>query len=221
MTLLRIVFGWSLVMAGSVMASEWPSWRGPHQDGTTTESKFPVSWSREKNVKWRMELPEPGNSSPIVWGDTVFITQALDDGKERTVMAFDRITGKRLWQKGVKYDATDPRHKTNPHCAASPVTDGERVVVSFASAGVLAYDFSGKELWRADLGKQVHEWGQGSSPVIHGDQVIVYHGPGEFSTLYALDKRTGQTRWKVSLKEAHPPERWDGFAGKNDGMIGT
>jgi len=217
----------SLILLGALawtwtaIGADWPSWRGPNQDGTTPETKFPLTWSREKNVKWRTALPEEGNSSPIVWGDTVFLTQALVDGKERTVIAFDRTTGKKLWQNGVTYDQADPRHKTNPHCSASPVTDGERVVASFASAGVVAYDFSGREVWRTDLGKQVHGWGQGSSPVIHGDQVIVYHGPGEFSTLYALDKRTGKVQWNVPLKEEHPPVRWDGFAGKSDGMIGT
>ncbi len=89
-------------------------------------------------MKWRVPLPEPGNSSPIVWGDTVFVTQAVRDGKERTLMAFDRASGKLRWQHGVAYEPADPRHKTNPHCSASPVTDGERVIASFASAGIVA-----------------------------------------------------------------------------------
>jgi len=202
-------------------AANWPSWRGPTQDNISPETSFPIKWSKDKNVKWRAPLPEAGNSSPIVWGNTVFVTQAVEDGKRRTVMAFDRVTGKQLWQQGVGYEATDPRHKTNPHYSASPVTDGERVVASFASAGIVAYDFSGKQLWKTDLGKQTHEWGQGSSPVIHGNLVIVYHGPGEFSALHALDKRTGEKKWSVPLKEQHPPERFDGFAGKSDGYIGT
>ncbi len=208
------IHGWFAVASGVcawvASGANWPSWRGPNQDGTTPETRFALNWNRDKNVKWRAALPEPGNASPIVWGDTVFVTQALRDGQERTLMAFDRTSGKLLWQKGVKYEGTDPHHKTNPHCSATPVTDGERVVASF-----------GKELWKADLGKQVHDWGQGSSPVLHGDQVFVYHGPGAFSTLYALDKKTGQIQWKVGLKEQHPPERFDGFAGKNDGMVGT
>jgi outer membrane protein assembly factor BamB len=205
----------------SLPAAPWPSWRGPNQNNSAPETNFPVRWSKTENVKWRTELPEAGNASPIVWGNTVFVTQAVQDGKQRTLMAFDRQTGKLRWQQGVAYDEADPRHKTNPHCAASPVTDGERVIASFASAGVVAYDWSGKQLWRADLGKQRHEWGQGSSPVIHGDLVIVYHGPGEFSALYALDKRTGEQKWTVPLKEHHPAERFDGFAGKSDGMLGT
>jgi outer membrane protein assembly factor BamB len=205
----------------ATLAGNWPSWRGPNQNNISPETNFPTRWSRTENVKWRTELPEAGNSSPIVWGDTVFVTQAVDDGKRRTLMAFDRKTGKQRWQQGVAYDETDPRHKTNPHCSASPVTDGERVIASFASAGIVAYDFGGMPLWKADLGKQRHDWGQGSSPVIHGDSVIVYHGPGEFSALHALDKRTGAKKWTVPLKEQHPAERFDGFAGKNDGAIGT
>jgi outer membrane protein assembly factor BamB len=202
-------------------AGNWPTWRGPKQDNISPETKFPEKWSRTENVKWRTSLPEAGNSSPIVWGDTVFVTQAVRDGKERTLMAFDRATGKVRWQRGVAYEEKDPRHKSNPHCAASPVTDGERVIASFASAGIVAYDLSGKQIWVADLGPQKHEWGQGSSPIIHGDLVIVYHGPGEISALHALDKRTGLKSWTVPLKEQHPPERFDGFAGKNEAVLGT
>lgn len=216
-----IVAAWLGCSALSLPAANWPSWRGPGQDNISPESKFPVKWSREENMKWRAPLPEAGNSSPIVWGDTVFVTQALRDGKERTLMAFDRATGKLRWQRGVPFDATDPRHKTNPHCSASPVTDGERVVASFASAGIVACDFSGKQLWKTDLGPQRHEWGQGSSPVIHDNLVIVYHGPGEFSALHALDKRTGEKKWSVPLKELDPPERYDGFAGQREAKIGT
>ena len=213
--------GVGVCSVGCLSAANWPSWRGPNQDGTTPETRFATTWSKDRNVRWRTALPEAGNSSPIVWGDRIFITQAVQDGKQRTLMCFDRATGRLLWQQGVAYEEEDPRHKTNPHCAASPVTDGERVVASFASAGIVAYDFSGTQLWRTDLGKQRHGWGQGSSPVIAGDWVVVYHGPGEFSTLWALDKRSGAKKWSVPLKEEHPAERFDGFAGQKDGMIGT
>lgn len=211
---------WS-VTATLSLAGPWPSWRGPSDDQSAAGDGYPVRWTASENVRWRTPLPEPGNSSPVVWGDTVFVTQALEDGHRRTVMAFDRATGRLRWQSGVRHDADDPRHETNPHCAASPVTDGERVVASFGSAGVVAYDFAGKELWRADLGPQRHTWGQGSSPILHGDQVLVYHGPGPDSALVALDKRSGVRRWSVRLPEVHPPERFDGFAGKNDGMMGS
>lgn len=206
---------------GSLPAANWPSWRGPAQNNISSETRFPTQWSRERNVKWRTPLPEAGNSSPIVWGDTVFVTQAVRDGKERTLMALDRATGKLRWQHGVAFAAADPRHQSNPHCSATPVTDGELIVASFASAGIVAYDFNGKQLWNTDLGPQQHEWGQGSSPVIQGDLVIVYHGPGKFSALHALAKRTGAKKWSVPLTEVDPPERFDGFAGQREGKLGT
>ncbi len=205
----------------SAHAANWPSWRGPNQNNVSPETKFPTRWSKEQNVKWRTPLPDEGNSSPIVWNDTVFVTQAVHDGQRRTVMAFDRNTGRLRWQQGVDYEGKDPRHPTNPHCAASPVTDGERVVASFGSAGIVAFDFSGRQLWKTDLGRQTHEWGQGSSPILHGDAVIVYHGPGEHSALYALDKKSGRKLWTTPLPETQPTERFDGFAGKTDGKLGT
>lgn len=187
---------------------------------------FPLewAWSRSgvsKNIRWRTELPEAGNSSPVVWGERVYLTQALDDGRRRTLMCVDRSDGRVLWQEGVVFEGADPRHETNPHCAASPVTDGEVVVVSFASAGIAAYTPQGKRLWLTDLGPQKHSWGQGSSPVIHGESVLVYHGPGKESALYSLEKKTGKVRWQVALPEQQPAERFDGFSGKSDGMLGS
>lgn len=212
-----------LVCAVSVvaLAENWPSWRGPDGSQVTPETDFPLKWSRDENVRWRTPLPEPGNSSPIVWGNKVFVTQPIEDGKRRTVICLDRDSGEVLWQKGVDWDKPEERHETNPHCSASPVTDGQCVVASFASAGVVAYDMNGNKLWRADLGPQKHRWGQGSSPIIHGDQVIVYHGPGSYSALYALDKQTGKVRWKTEIPEEHPPERFDGFAGQSEGVLGS
>ncbi len=220
--------GLALLLLGPTVlsAANWPSWRGPTQDQVAPDGRYPLEWrwsaeGPSHNIKWRTPLPEPGNSSPIVWGDRVFVTQALDKGKRRTVICMDRASGKILWQQGVVRDGADPTHDTNPHCSASPVTDGERVVASFASAGVVAYDFAGKESWRADLGPQTHRWGQGSSPVIRGESVLVYHGPGPGSALHALDRRTGAVRWKVTLPEVQPAERFDGYAGKTDEALGS
>lgn len=218
---------WILLIAAlaDVHAGNWPSWRGPSGNQVSAETRFPLHWSwSEKggasNILWRTELPEAGNSSPVVWGDRIFLTQAREDGARRNLMCFDRRTGRLLWEQGVAFEGQDPRHETNPHCAASPVTDGKMVVASFASAGIAAYDFEGKRLWLANLGPQRHNWGQGSSPVLHGDVVLVYHGPGKDSALVALDKATGVARWKTPIPEDQPSERFDGFAGKSDGMLG-
>jgi outer membrane protein assembly factor BamB len=210
-----------LLSAGAVSAANWPAWRGPNQDNISPEKVAPVEWDKEKNIRWRVELPAPGNSSPVVWGDKVFVTQAIEAEGKRTVMCFDRRTGKLLWQKGTVYNEKEERHETNTHCSASPVTDGERVIAHFGSAGVYCYDFAGKELWHVDLGKQEHGWGQGSSPVISGNLCLLYHGPGKPSTLLALEKKTGKKVWDVTLPEEQPKERFDGFAGKSDGRMGS
>jgi outer membrane protein assembly factor BamB len=102
-----------------------------------------------------------------------------------------------LWQQGPAYPGPDPTHETNPLCSSSPVTDGERVIAWFGSAGLYCYDFTGKELWHRDLGIQRHIWGYGSSPVLHGDLCLLNFGPGERTFLIAIDKRTGQDFWKV------------------------
>src|SRR4029079_17301350 len=143
----------------SALAENWPAWRGPKGDGTTPEANLPLTWSATENVKWKVALPGPGNSTPIVWGDRVFLTQA--DGDRRTVMAFARKDGKLLWEEGPKVKEKERTHETNPPASGSQVTDGERVIAWFGSAGAWCWDIAGKELWHVDLGKQDHEWGYG------------------------------------------------------------
>lgn len=181
----------------SVFADNWPMWRGANGDGTCTESNLPEKWGMEENVAWKVKLPDRGNSTPVVWGDKLFLTQAVEKEGKRLLMCFDKKTGKQLWDAGTIYKDKELTHGTNPYCAASPATDGERVIVFFASAGVFCYDMSGKELWkRTDLGKQHHIWGNGTSPVIAGDRVFLNFGPGENTVLYAFDKKTGKTIWQ-------------------------
>lgn len=180
----------------TVNAENWPEWRGPRGDGTCIEKGLPTTWTKTENVTWKVALPERGNSTPIVWGDRVFVTQAIEKEGRRTLMCFDRGDGKLIWQSGTEWKEEDPTHGTNPLCSASPVTDGERVVAWFGSAGLFCYDLEGKELWKRDLGIQRHIWGYGSSPVLHGDLCFLHFGPGERSFLIAVNKRTGETVWQ-------------------------
>jgi outer membrane protein assembly factor BamB len=140
-------------------------------------------------------------SSPIVWGDRVFLTQALDrEGKQRALLCFNRRDGKELWRQVTEYAEKESTYAGEPHyCSASPVTDGQTVVASFGSAGVVAYDFNGKQLWRRDLGKCEQIWGNAASPAIYKDRVLVNFGPGERTFLIALDKKTGKDLWKVDV----------------------
>jgi len=195
----RAIFLALIAFCVRVDAANWPAWRGPTGMGICEEKNLPTHWSQTENVKWRVVLPEPGNSTPVVWGGRVFLTQAVGD--RRTLICFDRADGKLLWQQGVTAREKDPTHATNPYCSASPVTDGERVIVSFASEGLFCYDFAGKELWkRTDLGRQIHIWGGASSPVIHGEICYLNFGPGETTYLLAVDKKTGRTIWKRMRK---------------------
>jgi outer membrane protein assembly factor BamB len=165
-----------------------------------------LRWSTNENIRWRVALPDPGNSTPIVWGNRVFVTQAIAKEGRRLLMCFNRRDGKLLWQQGPTYAEQEPTHETNPQCSASPVTDGTRVIASFGSAGLFCYDFRGRELWRRELGVQRHIWGNGASPVIHGDLCFLNFGPGERTFLVAVNKKTGKTVWQVDDPGGHSGE---------------
>jgi hypothetical protein len=188
-------------------AENWPGWRGPTGQGISTERNLAVEWSTSKNVRWKVPLPDAGNSSPIVWGDRVFLTQASDKtlwppqkpadfpkgtsaggaavAERRSVMCFDRESGKLLWQRDTIYKEPETTHATNPFCSATPVTDGERVIASYGSAGLVCYDMDGKLLWTYDVGKLDHIWGNASSPILYADLAILWCGPGSRQFLLA------------------------------------
>lgn len=212
-----------LNLVASASAANWPAWRGDIAgSGISSEPNAPTSWSKTKNVLWRVDLPNRGNSTPIVWEDRVFLTQVVEAENYRTLMCLDRATGSTLWQQGVVYDKPERTHRTNPYCSASPVTDGERIVVAFGSAGVYCYDFNGNELWKRDLGPQRHTWGNASSPILFGDLCILYHGPDENAAIVAMDKKTGKTKWKYTEPKWDTRGRTDGFKGNEEkGITGS
>src|SRR5262245_6197354 len=217
----QICLGMILLVAGGIQAGNWPAWHGPKGSGVTPETRLPARWNASENVRWKVPLPDRGNSSPIVWRDRIFVTQAIEKENRLTVMCLNRADGKLLWQSGTTYSEKDPTHETNPYGSASPVTDGERVIAWFGSAGVFCYDINGKEIWRRDLGKQNHQWGYAASPIIHGDLCVLNFGPGDRTFLIALDKRTGKTGWKVDVPQVQPATRTDGFAGQRNGVVGS
>jgi outer membrane protein assembly factor BamB len=189
----------SLLAPSFLGAGNWPEWRGPTGQGITPESDLPLRWSATEGVRWKAPLPGPGNSTPVVWGERVVITQAVDKGKERATLCFHRADGKLLWKRAVPFAGDEPTHDTNPYCSASPAIDGERIIVAHGSAGVFAYDLEGGELWRRDLGEFRHVWGNAASPVIRGERVFLNCGPGERTFLLALDRRSGKTLWQVDI----------------------
>lgn len=187
----------STTLLAAAHAQNWPNWRGPDGISKSTEKNLPTKWDRDTNVRWKVDLPDRGNSTPVVWGDQVFVTQAIEKDGTRSLLCFDRKTGKELWQAGTKHEGKEATHKTNPYCSPSPVTDGERVIVWYGSAGLFCYDMKGRELWSRELGPQKHIWGVGSSPILYGDLCILSFGPGENEFVIAVNKKTGETVWKV------------------------
>lgn len=198
-----------LFFAPIVVAADWPAWRGPTGQGFSEEKNVPLQWGKDKNIKWKVPLADQGNSTPVVWGDRIFLTQANKGGTVRSLMCFARADGNLLWQNDIPYDKPEQNWDPSWYANASPVTDGERVIVCFASAGLYCYDFDGKELWkRTDLGHWTHNFGSGSSPVLYGDLAIQWCGPGASGTgklgarnfLLAVEKKTGKTVWEHDEK---------------------
>jgi outer membrane protein assembly factor BamB len=198
---------WVLVatFALPVMADNWPAWRGADGTGISRETGLPVQWSTTQNIRWKVPLPEPCNSTPIVWEDRVFLTQGLNGGKRRALIALDRNTGETLWQQEVTCDIEETTHRQNPPCSSSPITDGKFVYANFASGGILACTLDGKRVWHRDLGPVLSRWGNGGSPVLHGHLLIVFHGPGTPSILYGLDRESGRTVWSSEETAINSP----------------
>ncbi|HZL87847.1 MAG TPA: PQQ-binding-like beta-propeller repeat protein [Pirellulaceae bacterium] len=189
-----------LVVSAPALAADWPAWRGPTGQGFCEEKDIPVTWSDKENVKWKVPLASQGNSTPVVWGDKIFLTQANQGGSQRSLLCFARASGELLWQRDVAYAEKERNWDESWYCNASPTLDGERAVVSFGSAGMYCYDFDGKELWkRTDLGTWEHAFGNGSSPVLYGELAILWCGPNDpkgRNFLLAVNKKTGETVWE-------------------------
>ena len=188
----------STLLFTPTLASDWPAFRGPDRTGLSPDASPPLTWSPTQNIKWCVPLPMPGNSSPIVSGDRVFLNCAGDhNGAQRTLFCFNRADGRLLWAQTVQYPNKEPSHPRNPYCASTPAADGQRVVVWHGSAGLHCYDYDGKELWSRNLGTFRHIWGYAASPIFHGDSIILNCGPGERSFVVAVDGRTGEVLWKT------------------------
>jgi outer membrane protein assembly factor BamB len=157
-------------------------------------------------------LPDAGSSTPVIWGERIFLTQAVEKhpwpasnsqpaASKRLLMCLHRADGKLLWKRDIacEPETTNPG---NPFCSASPVTDGERVIVSYGSAGLYCYDFDGELQWHVAVPKLRHTWGNASSPILYGDLVIYWCAPSANSYLFAFDKRTGKKVWEHHVPNA-------------------
>ncbi len=215
-TMLQTALALTLV-ACSASAADWPAFRGASGNGIAAAGPVPHSWSDTVNVKWKVELPRPGNGSPIVSNGAVLVTSALDkEGRQRSLLCYDRSDGSLQWERTVKFDRQMPTHQTNPYCGSTPAANGEQVVVWHGSAGLHCYDLDGTHRWSRDLGEFDHMWGYGTSPVLYGDSVIMHCSPGKRNFLAALDLDDGQTIWKVE-----EPHTGDGNAREDGKYMGS
>lgn len=182
-------------------ADKWPAWRRDGS-GIAADQPLPVSWSETENVLWRTELPGEGNSSPIVWGNRVFITAALDEGAKRLVLALDADSGKVLWKTLVLPDRKTALYPKTGFAAPTPTTDGQRVYAFFDSPGLVAVDMDGKVAWTHRVGPFEAPYNMGSSPILYKDLVIQccdHRGP---SYVIALDRQRGEERWRTARKSS-------------------
>lgn len=198
-----------VLLLAAVAGADWPRFRGPTGDGASADRALPVRWGPEKNVVWKVKLPGPGSSSPVIWQDRVFVTCYTGYGvaKEgdiaklrRHLLCLERKSGKVLWQRDIEPKLPEANYTgfitEHGYASSTPATDGERVYLFLGRTGVLAFDLDGKQLWQTEVGTSLNGWGSGSSPVLHGDFVIV-NASVESSSLIALDKRTGKQAWRI------------------------
>ena len=223
-----------LVMSGAEKIDpldNWPHWRGPLANGTAPRGKPPLRWDAKTNIAWKRAIPGRGSSTPIVWGDLVFVTTAVDTGKKADpkdlprpdprfagkkktdapdtyhrfiVLAIDRKTGAVRWQRTCAERVPhEGHHFSHSYAAGSPVTDGKRLYVSFGSFGIYCFDFAGKVLWQRDLGRMETRlgWGEAVTPAVHGDRLFVTWDHEGPSALYALRADSGKTAWKMDRDE--------------------
>lgn len=217
----------ALVATVSVAADNWPQWRGPNGQGISTEKQLPTEWGPDTGIAWKLPL-DSGHSSPIVWGDRAFVTSVIEGeaipgqkaathmlgGKEWVhpdsvaadrkhtfkVIGIDTKTGKVAWEQtayeGPVYDA---RHRQSSFAAPTMITDGKLVFAYFGAEGLYAYDVTGKPAWKVVEKFKTLGLGAGTSPVLHGDLVIIQRDEdnGEESVVVAYDRTTGKEAWKV------------------------
>jgi len=198
--------GWLILavtglVAASAAPEEWPSWRGPRGDGTSLETDVPLKWSATENVLWKVPVPGKGHSSPIVWGDRIFVTSCDEAKKERLLLCLDRREGKVLWQRVVLAAPLEKKNPLNSYASSTPATDGRHVwatFLEFPNVQVACFDREGQEVWRRSPGEFHSVHGFCSSPLLYKDMVIVNGDQDAAAYIVALDGATGAERWRIN-----------------------
>jgi outer membrane protein assembly factor BamB len=216
------------VHAADTAQSDWPAWRGPLTNGSSVDADPPLTWSKDHNIRWKTALPGEGASTPIVWQNQVFVLYAVQTDEPQdaaepisvadnrfnitqptriwrfVVASYDRASGKLLWEHTAATAIPHQgRHPDNTFASGSPATDGKRLYVSFGSRGVYAYSLDGVLIWKCDLGQMDtrRSFGEASTPVVHGDSLVLQWDHEGDSYLYRLNASTGDIVWKVARDE--------------------
>ncbi len=192
------IFLLTLLLSVSWIHAEehWNQFRGPLGTGHSADTDVLTQWD-ESSVVWKTKLSGAGQSSPVNWGDQLFVTSANETGTERTISCLDRKTGAILWEQFVTVDFPETPHKMNSWATPSCAVDQDVVIAFFGPGGIHAYDLNGKNLWSKEVGNFPGPWGIGASPIILNDRVIQNCDAEGSSNLIALDKLTGETIWKT------------------------
>jgi outer membrane protein assembly factor BamB len=186
-------------------AKYWPRWRGPSGQGYVMPGKYANTWAPNRNVKWRVPVAGAGNSSPIVWGDRIYLTTAQNNGSKLSLIAFNRVDGKQLWETVVPTQGIENVHQKNGHASATPATDGRMIYASFGRHGLVGFDMSGKIVWHRKFGPIDNYHGPAGSPVLYKDRVFLYQdhdgSPAQRAFVAGFDAKTGNTLWETPRTE--------------------
>ncbi len=214
-------------------ASNWHQWRGPEANGVSRTAEPPLRWSETENIRWKVAIDGKGNSTPIIWGDQVFVLTAINTGEvdpslpkpedqpkrvfgitypntkyEFVVLSLDRETGKENWRRvATQRIPHEGHHGDCDFASASPTTDGERLYCWFGSQGLFCYDLRGQKLWERDLGRAYvgASLGEGCSPVVYNGKLVILRDHARQSSIEVLDANSGKTVWKKNRDE---PNAW-------------
>jgi outer membrane protein assembly factor BamB len=197
----------------------WAQWRGPWATGIANDGNPPIEWSEEKNINWKVNIPGKGHATPIVWGDQIFLSTAIPTDKmvdsdqqkenadkkhEFSLLSLDKNSGNLLWHRKLREDyPADGTHDLGSWASNSPVTDGKYIYVYFGSRGLYCLDMQGNLKWERDFGKmeKARSFGEGSSPVLYKDKLIIVRDHEGQSAIYVVNKNNGEDVWMQNRDE--------------------
>ena len=233
----KLLTVWSIaVFSTSVYAqqAQWPALRGPNYNGLVHRGNPPVEWSEQKNIRWKTALPGVGHASPLLWGDYLYVQTAVegptagllgDPKYQFKLLAVHRKSGDIAWEKTMReaFPAEDSHHRTATFASNTGITDGEHLYAFFGSQGLYCFDFEGNLKWEKDFGDMTtrRSFGEGSSPAIQGNTLVLNWDHEGDSFIVALDKHSGAELWR---KERDEPTSWSTpliveFAGKHQVIV--